>query len=87
MACIYYHSKKIAASDRGLSGSIGADLIIDRDGITVVAIKPGLRTAYAGLRSSIALDPAVLIPAILKNKSFRADYDIKQRLAIDSHLQ
>lgn len=80
-------AKKIAAADHGLSGYIGVDLIINHNGITVVEINPRLTTAYVGLRLSISLNPVALMLSILETKAFRADYDIKQHLAVDIHLQ
>ena len=56
-------AQSVARVDRRLSGYVGVDLIISGDRLIVVEINPRLTTSYAGLHSSLSVNPAQLLLA------------------------
>lgn len=61
---------RIAEVIAGLEGYVGVDLVISEDGPKILEINPRLTTAYAGLRESLGVNPAVLILETLQNGRF-----------------
>lgn len=59
---------KIAASDHGLTGYVGVDLIVNEAGPVVVEINPRLTTSYAGLRRSLSVNPAQFMLSVLRGE-------------------
>ena len=79
-------AQNIARADKELWGYIGVDLIVTETGPVVVEINPRLTTSYAGLRESLALNPAELILSIWQNEAL-AEINEKDLLPVNLLLE
>jgi len=60
-------ARKKRRSGAGLSGIIGIDLILTKEGPVVVEVNPRVTTAYAGLHASLGINPAAFLPELIRD--------------------
>ncbi len=60
-------AQRVVAAFPGLSGIVGIDLILAKDGPVVVEVNPRVTTAYAGLHASLGINPAAFLPELIRD--------------------
>jgi predicted ATP-grasp superfamily ATP-dependent carboligase len=85
-------AQQVVESIKGLKGYVGVDMVLDRDGPTVMEVNPRLTTSYIGLRKVADFNPAqAIIDSVLGRKLpknvQRRGYTYFSKVDVPPHLQ